>query len=413
MPPPSKEVQPVSTRLAPFILGLALLTATTSSSADNQSLANVLPFDLAVCFVKPASVDQPVSAVTLNGLWILAGPLWRECMSDTRVYVPGKSPAFKVTLTVTENGFVRTIDSDGLTAAGKKCIDDAVGKVAPSISPLPPGSKPVTFTEQEPEFPPAAQVRFGLNTFSDVAATVRLAMPSLCSCFEPFKTGADPKPIGLKVKLTADPEKFRDPKDNSVPKPKEVTVGEGPPLPMKTCIADKLTALSYPETKADLQVVVPYEFRFLNAVADSMDVTALPDPAKFSQLDVMDVPRLAAAQLEQARLDATGARYNGLVKQYQELSKTDAKKAHGMLKDLVSSCKQLVAEHDVYIGVLESESKLRQEQLTLATSLKAKDAAWAPAEAAVKKAAADSEALVAKARQNRVNDEKICPKVHL
>jgi len=31
----------------------------------------------------------------------------------------------------------------------------------------------------------------------------------------------------------------------------------------------------------------------------------------------------------------------------------------------------------------------------------------------VRKATADSEALVAKAKQNRVNDEKICPKVHL
>jgi hypothetical protein len=404
----------MSSRLAALPLGLALLLGNSALAADNaQALGNVLPFDLDVCFVKPASVDQPVSAVTLNGLWILAGPLWRECMSDTRFYVPGKPPAFKVTLSVTENGFVRTIDSDGLTPAGKKCIDDAVGKVSPSIAPLPPGSKPVTFSEQEPEFPAATQVRFGINTFSDVAATVRLAMPSLCACFEPFKTGPDPKPIGLKVKLTADPEKFRDPKDNSVPKPKEVTVGEGPPLPMKTCIADKLTALSYPETKADIQVVVPYEFRFLNAVADSMDVAALPDAAKFSQLDVMDVPRLGAAQLEQARLDATGARYNALVKQYQDLSKTDAKKAHGMLKDLVSSCKQLVAEHEVYIGVLESEFKLRQEQLALATALKAKDAAWTAAEAAVRKATADSEALVAKAKQNRVNDEKICPKVHL
>ena len=67
----------------------------------------------------------------------------------------------------------------------------------------------------------------------------------------------------------------------------------------------------------------------------------------------------------------------------------------------------------MYIGVLESEFKLRQEQLALATALKAKDAAWTAAEAAVRKATADSEALVAKAKQNRVNDEKICPKVHL
>jgi hypothetical protein len=394
-----------------FVLALAL-SASAGAADKPEVLGNVVPFDLAVCFLQPATIQQPVSAVTLNGLWILAGPLIRECMTDTRQYLPGKSPAFKITLTVTENGFSRTVDSEGLSPAGKKCIDDAVGKVAPSISPLPPGSKPVVFSEQVAEWPAAEQVRFGINNFSDVAATVRLAMPSMCSCFAPFKDGPDPKPIGLKVQLTGDPEKFRD-KDGNVPKPKEITVGEGPAVPMKACIIEKLTPLSYPPGKSDVQVVVPYEFRFLNAVATSTDVSALPDMAKFTQLDTMEAPRLAAAQLEQARLDATGAHYNALVKQYQDLAKTEPKKAKGMLKELVSGCKQLVAEHDVYIGVLEYESKLRQEQLTLTSALKAKDAAWAGAETAVKKAAADSEALVAKARQNRVNDEKICPKVRL
>jgi hypothetical protein len=403
----------VSSRLAPLLLALALSLTGSARAADNtQALGNVLPFDLAVCFAHPPNIEQPVSAVTLNGLWILAGPLWGECMSDTRFYVPGKTPGFKVTLTVNESGFTRTVDSDTLTAFGKKCVEDAVGKVTPAIQPLPPGSKPVTFTQTVTDWPAAAQVRFGLNTASDVAATVRLAMPSLCSCFEPYKTGPDPKPIGLKVTLTPDPEKFRA-ANGDVPKPKEVTVAEGPPAPVRTCISEKLVALTYPTTKSDIQFVVPYEFRFLNALATSTDVAGLPDQAKFTQLDVMDVPRLAAAQLEQARLDAAGAKYNALVKDYQSLAKSDPKKAHGMLKDLVNGCKQLVAEHEMYISVLENETKMREEQLTLATSLKAKDAAWAPAEAAVQKAVTDSQAEVAKARTAKANDEKICPKVRL
>jgi hypothetical protein len=394
-------------------LALALLASASAGAADNsQALGNVLPFDLAVCFLQPPAIEQPVKAVTLNGLWILAGPLTRECMADTRFYVPGKTPGFKVTLTVTENGYTRTVDSDTLTAFGKKCIEDAVGKVSPSIQPLPPGSKPVTFTQTVSDWPAAEQVRFGLNTASDVAATVRLTMPALCSCFEPFKTGPDPKPISLKIQLTPDPDRFRAP-DGTVPKPKEVTVGEGPAAPVRTCISEKLVALSYPTTKTDIQFVVPYEFRFLNALATSSDVSALPDQAKFSQLDTMDIPRLSAAQLELARLDAAGAKYNGLVKDYQSLSKSDPKKAKGMLKELVSTCKQLITEHDVYIAALESEAKLRSEQLTLTASLKAKDPAWAPAEAAVQKAVTDSQAEVAKARTAKANDEKICPKVHL
>ncbi len=403
----------MTARLSPLPLALALLTTASAGAADDKlSLGNIVPFDLAVCFLQPPDIQQPVSAVTLNGLWILASPLTRECMVDTRNYVPGKKPGFKVTLTVSDSGFTHAVESDGLTAAGKKCIEDGVVRLAPSIQPLPAGSKPAVFTETTPDWPAAEQVRFGLNTAADVAATMRLALPSMCSCFASYKDGPDPKPIGLKIQLTVDVEKFRA-ADGTLPKPKVITVSDGPPAPVKACISEKLAALSYPTTKSDVQFVVPYEYRFLNAVATSTDVTALPDQAKFTQLDDMDVSRLAAAQLEQARLDAAGVKYNSLVKEYQALSKSDPKKAKAMVKDLVSACKDLITEHDVYIAVLVNEAKLREEQLTLTTALKAKDAAWTPAEAAVKKAAADSQALVVKAQQARSNDEKICPKVHL
>ena len=399
-------------RLTPlsFALGLLLAAPVGAADATQQKVGNFVPFDLAVCFEQPVTVDPPVTDVTLQGLWILARPFVRECLVDSRLY--GKSPAFKVTLTMTDAGFTRTVDSEGLTAAGKKCIDDAVGKVSPSLPPLPSGSKPVTFTDQVPDWPANEQVRFGTNEFSDVTGTVRLAMPSLCSCFEPFKRGADPAPVSLKVKLTPSPEKFME-ADGGMPKKVEVTVGDGPSAPVKTCIADKLSALTYPPFKSDNQVTVPYQFDFLNALATSTDVAALPDPSKYGQLEVMGVPRAAQSQLELARLNAASLRYNALVTSYQSLNKTDPKKAHGMLKDLVSSCKQLVGEHDAYIGALESETKLRQDELTVVSALKAKDAVWAPFETAVRKYATESEGLVAKAKENRAAAEKICPKVHL
>ncbi len=84
-----------------------------------------------------------------------------------------------------------------------------------------------------------------------------------------------------------------------------------------------------------------------------------------------------------------------------------------MLKDLVASCKQMVAQDDVYIAALENESKLRQEQLTVVTALGAKNAAWAPLEAAAKKTASESEARMKKAKDLKTSDEKVCPKVHL
>ncbi len=398
----------MSSRLA--ACSLALLLATTARAADKDKVGNFVPFDLAVCFLKPTTIQAPATDTALSGLWILARPLVLECMADTRFFVPGKSPAFKITLTVNDAGFTQTVDSDGLTAFGKKCIQDAVTRVSPTLAPLPAGSKPATFSEQWPELPPTTQVRFGTNEFSDVTGTVRLALPAMCPCFAPFEKGPDPAAIGLKVQLTQAPEKFKA-GDGSLPPPVLVTVADGPPA-VKTCLTPKLTALPYPKPKSD-QIVVPYEITFLNSVADSTDTGALPDAVRFAQLDAMAVPRAATSQLELDRKVKSSDAYNALVKQYQDVAKKDPKKAKGMLKDLVASCKQMVAQDDVYIATLENESKLRQEQLTVVTALGAKNAAWAPLEAAAKKTASESEALMNKAKDLKTSDEKVCPKVHL
>jgi hypothetical protein len=401
----------VSLRPLLLALALALVLAAPAGAADSaQKIGNFVPFDLAVCFEKPATVSKPVTEITLQGLWILARPLVRECLVNTRLYA--KSPAFKITLSVTDTGFVRTIDSDGLTPAGKKCIDDAVGRVSPPIDPLPAGSKPVSFSDSVPDWPDTEQVRFGINEFSDVTATLRLALPTMCNCFEPYRTGADPAPIGIKVRLTPAPEKFKE-ADGGTPNKVEVTVGEGPAAPVKACITTALLGLTYPPFKSDNQVTVPYQFDFLNAMATSTDVASLPDPIKYAQLEVMGVPRGAHSQLELTRLNAASAQYNALVVSYQNTNKTDPKKAHGMVKDLVNSCKALVGEHDAYIDALVDESKLRKEQLAVLTALKAKDAAWGPFEANAQKLTTESEQLVTKAKEGRTATEKICPKVHL
>jgi len=401
----------VTSRLAACCLAVLLASTARADTKDKDKVGNFVPFDLAVCFMKPAAVEAPATDTALSGLWILARPLVLECMADTRFFVPGKSSAFKVTLTVDDKGFTQTVDSDGLTAFGKKCIQDAVLRVSPPLAPLPTGSKPATFSEQWPELPPTTQVRFGVNEFSDVTGTVRLALPALCPCFAPFEKGPVPAAIGLKVRLTQAPEKFKA-GDGSLPPPVLVTVADAAPAEVKSCLTPKLTALPYPKPKSD-QIEVPYEITFLNSLADTTDTSKLPDSVRFAQLDAMAVPRAATSQLELDRKVKSSDAYNALVKQYQELAKKDPKKAKGMLKDLVASCKKMVAQDDVYISSLESENTLRQEQLSVVTALGAKNAAWAPLEAAAKKTASESEALVNKAKELKASDEKVCPKVHL
>ena len=397
----------MSSRLAP--LSLVLLLATSAAAQEKTKVSNFLPFDLAVCFLEAPKVDPPITETALNGLWIMARPLVLECLADTRLYVAGKSPAFKISITVDETGYHRSIESDGLTAFGKTCLDGAVGKVTPPIAALAAGSKPVTFSEKVPEVAASQQIKFGINTFSDVAGTVRLAMPSLCSCFAPFKDGPAPAPMTLKVTVTPSPERFKQP-DGGFPKPADVTVNDGPE-PMKACIADKLDALPF-GIKSNDQIQIRYEFDFLNSGATSSDVSALPDWLKFAQLDAMEAPLAAASQLALSKKVAAADHYNELVQKYKALTKTDPKKAHTMVNELVLSCKRMVTQDDAQIAALQKEAQLAHATLALATSLKAKDPSWANAEAAAQKATTEAETRVTKAKEFRAADEKVCPKVH-
>jgi hypothetical protein len=402
----------VLSRLAPTTLTLLVLTAApgSASAADTgQKVANVVPFDLAVCFLQPTTVSKPVNEFALSALWVMARPLVLECLADTRNAVVGKSSAFKVTLSVSEAGYTRTVESEGLPSAGKKCIEDAIARVSPAIEPLPAGSKPVTFTAQVPELPPREQVRFGINDSSDVAATVRLAMPSLCSCFEPYRTTPTPAPVDLKVQVTREPDKFKLP-DGGLPRVVEVTVADGPPASVKSCISEHLSALKYTTTPD--QLLVPYRFYLLNAVATSSDVSGLPDALKFAELEALGGQRAAATQLQLARQVAASIHYNELVKQYKELAKSNPKKAAAMVKDLTAACQELVKTDEVAISTVESEAKLQQDTAALVASLKAKDPTWAETEAGAQKTAQATQTLLVKARESRANDDKACPKVH-
>jgi hypothetical protein len=403
----------VTFRLAPrlLILLLSLCASRFAAAAEPPStkVVNVLPFDLGVCFLQPVAVATPVNEIALSGLWLAARPAVVECLRDSRNYVAGKSSAFKLTLTLSDAGYTRVVESEGLLEMGRKCIEDAVGRTSPTLEPLAAGSKPVVYTAQVPELK-TDQVRFGVNEFSNVAGVIRLAMPSMCSCFEVYKTTPDPAPVDLRVQVTKAPEKFKFP-DGGMPRPVEVTfTTSGAPPAMTSCAEGKLSALNYPSTSE--QIVVPYRFFFINALAQSSDVAALADPSlKFAQLEAMAYQRSAATQLQQARVVAASTRYNGMVNEYRTLSKSNPKKANAMVKDLSTACQQLVTQDDALIAAGEAEYKLHQETLAVIAAGKAKDPTWAETEAGTQKLAASAQAVITKGREIRTADEKACPKL--
>jgi len=399
----------VTSRLPTLLALLFALCAPRPAAAETSTkVGNIIPFDLGMCFLEPVAVATPVNEVALGGLWLAARPAVLECLHDGRYYVPGKSSAFKLTLTLSDAGYARSVESEGLTPEGKKCIEDAVEKTSPAFQPLAPGSKPVVYTAQVPELR-IEQVHFGLNEFSDVAGVVRLAMPGLCPCFGAYKTTPDPAPADLKVQVTKNPENFRF-TDAGEPRPVEVTFAEGPPPAMRSCAAEKLSALKYNITS--VQVLVPYRFLFLNALAPSTEVLALADPTlRFAQLEAMSYQRSSATQLQQARVLSASARYNAMVVDYKGLTKSNPKKASAMVKDLTAACQELLRQDDAWIAAAETEAKMHQDTLAVVTANKAKDPSWGETEIGIQKLVSGTQALIARAREARTNDEKVCPKV--
>ena len=351
----------------------------------------------------PPALPARVNREVLTGVEVLARPYVMECLVDPRSRGAGPQTVVVVDATLVDAGVDHKITGQNLTPAGTACIDGALKRWTAAIPGLTAraASAPVTsHIETQHVVGTSPSVTLGVNEASDVAATVRLALPGWGDCLADWKAAA-PRTLQAMVKLTR-PAAAPPPQVS----PAEVTfepAGDPTADKVAACLKTKILALKV-KTPTPESLTVPVTFRFVHSgVSDALPAAA-PE-VQFAQLDLTRARRAAEAAITLGdRMAAVGA-YDGAVKGYKEKAQPEV-----TVKELKDKCAALLAADDRVIDALRRQQATEEATQRFATEQKARDASWADAASAAAQkltlAQKDVESFVGYRKQ----DEAACPK---
>ncbi|MEW5738792.1 MAG: hypothetical protein AB1938_07685 [Myxococcota bacterium] len=384
----------MSMRLAVPCLALSLFSCATPSSTggstgasgpaapvrEKMSVVNNSPFDLAACPGHPLSLD-PLSEEVVMGALLTRGPAFQECFLDTKS-AQGSPADVAVKATVSPEGVSVAVSGTGVSDAGKACLEAAVKAV--DFPKLPAGAAPVS--GQVPVALAVKPVVFGMNVASDVAGTIRLALPSMCGCFKDLGDAPPPQPVAkLKLTATTPPEVLFD--------------GVGATPGLGTCLVEKVKALALP--KSDVEMALPLILVNGWAASASPDVSAA---LQFQQLEAMRSRRTAEVLITAGRRGTAALRYDEVVKKYK------AKPTPSLIGELKTKCADVLSGDDANLAALKALMDVYQAEAKLVQAEKAKDPAWANVEASLSKQLTQTSGEVVRVEQQKVADAAACPK---
>jgi len=392
-------------------------SGSAANAVDRQRVQNLVPFDVANCFPSKLDLGKTANEYTLQAVYRAARPAIDECLADGKVQNASAPTKGKASISMDASGTSITVTGDGLQPAATACIEKAIRAQLEGVS-APSGSKP--FTLDGPfDREPANMVRMGINEASDVQGAIRLGLPHWCSCFDSVKTAAPPELSGSvtlnRADITAHASALKAPDGGQVPSKGVISAlqsSDPSGSAAASCVNQNVEAL--PLKSASEQLVVPAQVLLVNSRgATTMPANTAPQ-MQFAQLDAVREFRQGEAFAALARRQGVANAYDAQVQAYQAAAKSKdsktRKSAGAMVKELKGGCQALVKADDEYTKALENEGAVEQQALTLAQTLKAKDASWGDAESASAAALADTQKQLDAAKQLRAANEKACPK---
>jgi len=399
---------------AALLVGAACASTPKNELTETRErIANRSAFDVASCYagedVKTPNTTTPNSVM---GALMAARPLVLSCLVDPANRKEAEETAVNISTTVDSTGAKHTVTGENLTEAGTSCINGMLERGV-KLNPVAEGAEAVTA-----EFPVVHNVTvgpavvLGLNEPSDIVGAIRLAQQGWCDCF-----AADHNATPSSFKATIDVAAG----SSTVSTESLVKVGEEPAAaegadkaeaaapamtsdPIGACLNQKLATVQVAAPSKPWKL--PYLFEFTNSRSDTPAENASPS-TQFEQLEA----RRAMAQANTAMVvgdgDVARASYAALVDRYQKNRRSV------QVPQLVEGCKALVAADDAYIGAVESQRDTEKRVLDFATAQAAQDPRWADVVTAATEVISATEAEIVRAKEQRAQDEGICPKVRL
>lgn len=448
-------IRVVATALLALALGCTTMTSSTGekavTKAEQVKVANITYFDLANCYPQALQVPERPSEGVLVGLLVASRPQMMECLVDPKNRGPKEETHLVVDTTVGPSGVPEhKISGDNLTPDGETCVRAVLAKAVPEFkvkaaAPPPEPAKPqpgkgaqgkgkgkAKGKQQEPPpEPPAAEaapaadapppgtvtaraeflhdatklpaVKMGLNVVSDAAGVIRLAMPTWCDCYEPWKA-APSRLLKSKIKLTMPPlkEGEKDPPATAVPSSADVEATQDAIADqVGACIRGKLAQTPFNATINALEI--PYQYAFVNSnMAESLPEA--PSWVQFAHLDSVRGQRSAEAAIAVGARSSAENIYNGLVAKYQKDQSVP-------VKTLKERCKALLEADEGWAKSIQKQLAVDEKMLGLVTDLKKSEGEqWTDAETAAQQQVTETKKALDVAEKTRTSDAAACPK---
>ncbi|HVE85262.1 MAG TPA: hypothetical protein VND93_20560 [Myxococcales bacterium] len=259
-------------------------------------------------------------------------------------------------------------------------------------------------------------VRGDVNETSTAAGEIRLALPSMCACFEPWKA-SDPVSFQLTATLprettgpdggTVEPPATEPPSEVTVNAPKD----DATAAQVAGCVKDQVAKMTF-KTPSARAAQVPYNFTFINS-ASGRPLGGGEGWAKYQQIEEITRQRAAEAAIAAGARTSAQTLYDQLVKKFQANNYSVA------VKTLIAKCQDLLKADDAWSSMLQKQLEVEQQKKDVVADLvkeekekkdndKNKDR-WADAEKSAAKSVDSITADLAKSKDVRKRDQGACP----
>ncbi|HEY8211671.1 MAG TPA: hypothetical protein VIG99_29515 [Myxococcaceae bacterium] len=392
--PGDKAVQSTSGGVAEMELERHVQAVQTSSV---MRVTNISYFDLAACEPPAKLVNDIYTDEQLMAAITTARPHILECLVAPERRGPGEETHAVVMVIAAPGSQVEAaVSGDNLTEAGQRCVLEALQKTVATLPPLPRGWPPVAaevdFVHTKDTLP---GVKKGVNDLSDEAGKIRMALPSFCPCFEPWRT-APPREMEVMVNLRKSP--MTDGRaelapvhaaPHSVIMPANLSEADAS---VAVCLQDQIKQMSFKVPR--LEVDVPFFFSFIDSRRDG-PVPGLAPWLQHKQMEAVRTRRFAELAMAMGARSSAARSYDALVKRWEQDKsvKVDA---------LTRSCQGLLKTDEAW--AVAAARKLETERASLAIAEQVGKVETVSAKIA------ETERTLASASEVRKEDEKACPK---
>ncbi|MCL2625582.1 MAG: hypothetical protein FWD46_02025 [Cystobacterineae bacterium] len=370
-------------------LGCASQKAAKSAPAvSQQKVENLVHFDVASCQKPSGMVSGITNEEIILGGMLSVQPAILECFVPPQNRQDNQNIQVKLAASVGSQTTLYKVEGENLSPSGISCIESALAslqfQLLPSEETKPSASIAINYPANSP------QVVFGISEASDAVGHVRLAIGQACHCFAPMENMGIAE---ISMALTVAPKR-----------PAKISLSSNNPSiqEMAACLTEEISKLQLQASRGEL-VLERVPLQFINSKAKDFPIEAKPE-LLFLHADGLRTQNASLLALRSGEKTQASAIYHQLASKYK------ARPNSVSVRDLNTSCENLVKADEAWVAAIEAQFELDKRVADIAAQLRSADARWEAAANAASNIVPESRTALVEAQKTLSSDKNTCSK---